>query len=545
VRAAELVVRCLENEGVSLVFGLPGEETISLMDALSASAIRFVLARHEQAAAFMADLYGRVTGHAGVCLSTLGPGATNLVTGIADAYLDRVPLVALTAQQELAGMHKESHQYIDIPQLLRPITKWNARIESADVVPEVVRKAFKTAQLEKPGSTHIELPADVADASTEARTLASDRPRRPSPDRPSLDAAAELLDRAERPMILAGNGVIRGRASEALTRLSEGFAIPVVQTPMSLGAVPWDSPMSLFTVGLHSSDYEAVGFDSADLVVAVGYDLVEYDPHAWNPNGDRRIVHIDFTPAEVSSDYVAEVEVAADIRETLNLLRDRMSRHRNPARARALREGLLERRRRWLEAPASGRGIRPPAALDALRDAMALDDVLVSDIGAHKIWIGRFFRAARPNTVIVPNGLSPMGIALPGGIGVKLAEPDRHVVTVSGDGGFAMNLQELETARRERAPTVNVVFRDNGLGSIRWKHSAHSGRAYGVEFENPDLVRLAEAFGVRGYRAERAQDLGSIVAEAIGLGVPSVVDVPIDYSENPFLRPASGAGSPK
>ena len=530
--AAELAIRCLENEGTRIAFGIPGEENLDLMDAFHDTSVRFVLARHEEAAAFMADVYGRVTGNAGVALATLGPGATNLVTGIADAYLDRSPLVALTAQEPLSEVHKESHQYVDVVRLLAPVTKWNARVENADIVPEIVRKAFKIAQTEKPGSTHVELPIDVAEATTKAKPIPWERTRRPSPDRPSLEKAARLLAKAKRPMILAGNGVIRGGAAKELTAFAEALRIPVASTFMGKGAVPWTSPMSLLTLGLQATDYERLGFDRADLVLAVGYDFVEYDPRHWNPHGDRTVLHLDFTPAEVSSHYVPQAEIVADIRESIALLRERCEPKADTAWVEELRARLLaetEPRKERKKGPA-----RPQAILRALREAMAPEDILVSDVGAHKIWVGRQFLALEPNTVIISNGLATMGIALPGGLAAKLARPDRRVVTVSGDGGFLMMAHELETLKREKVATVNLVWRDGGLGSIRWKQRNKFGRTFGVDFGNPDYVALAEAFGLTGFRADDARELPSILEEALAGREACVVDVPVDYSEDPF-----------
>lgn len=533
MKAAELLVRCLENEDARFAFGIPGEENLDLMDAFHDASVRFVLTRHEEAAAFMADVHGRLTGHAGVCLATLGPGATNLVTGIADAFLDRAPLVALTAQEPLSLVHRESHQFVDIVRLLAPVTKWNARVETPDAVPEIIRKAFKIAQAEKPGSTHVELPADVAEATTEAKPISWERTRRPSPDRASLEKAARLIGKAKRPIVLAGNGVIRGGAAEALTRFAERLHIPVACTFMGKGAIPASSPMSLLTIGLQAYDYEHVGFNEADLVLCVGYDIVEYDPQAWNPKGDQTIVHLDVTPAEVSAYYVPEVEIVADIRESIDSLGKRCAPRRSAKWVGDLRGSLLQRLDGW---PEGGKGLpNPPAILRALRSAMGPEDLLISDVGAHKIWLGRFFQAERPNTVLISNGLATMGIALPGGIAAKMTSPERRVVTLSGDGGFLMMVHELETLKREKVATVNLVWRDGGLGSIRWKQKGKFGRTIGVDFGNPDFLELSKAFGLRGYRIERAGDLSSVLEEALGRNEPSVIDIPVDYSDNPFL----------
>src|SRR5438132_764699 len=298
---AELLVRCLEREGVRYVFGVPGEETLDVNEALAHSSIRFVPVRHEQAAAFMADVWGRLTGHAGVCLATLGPGATNLATGVADANLDRAPVVAITGQLARHLLHKESHQYVDIVDVFRPFTKWNARIGTGAVVAEAVRKAFKRAQEEKPGACHLELPEDVAQEPAEGEPLAADRPRRPSPDRPSLARAADIINQAKRPLILAGNGVIRGLASKELTALAERAQMPVVTTFMAKGAISPDHPLAKTTVGLASDDPARLGFASADLVIAVGYDPVEYGPAKWNESGRLEVVHVDFQAAAVNA----------------------------------------------------------------------------------------------------------------------------------------------------------------------------------------------------------------------------------------------------
>jgi len=506
------------------------------MDSLRDSSIRFVLTRHEEAAAFMADVYGRLTTHAGVCLATLGPGATNLVTGVADAFLDRAPLVAITAQTNLSRVHRESHQFVDILQLFDPITKWNARIESPDTIPEIVRKAFKLAEAEKPGSTHVELPENIADeeASGNPRPLPIERIGNPSPDRASLDKAANLIQKAERPIVLAGNGVIRSAASDELRRFAEDLHVPVAHTFMGKGAIPWTSPMNLLTVGVLPRDYELAGLDESDLVICIGFDFVEYDPRSWNPRGDRRIVHIDSLPAEISVHYVPEVEVVGEIRASLHVLREQVRKPREPAWAARSRERVLKRLESELGERSKG-VLKPQRILWELRDILGPDDLLISDVGAHKLWLGRFFRTMKPNTVIISNGLSAMGIALPGGIAAKLADPDRRVVTVSGDGGFLMSVHELETARRERAATVNLVFRDGGLGSIRWKQMAKFGRMTGTGFDNPDFVRLAEAFGIRGFRVEHPSELSSVLSEALGEASPTVVDIPVDYGDNPFI----------
>jgi acetolactate synthase-1/2/3 large subunit len=536
---AELLVRCLEHEEVRQIFGVPGEETLTLLDVLQDSPIRFVVCRHEQGAAFMADVWGRLTGRAGVCLGTLGPGATNLTTGLGDANLDRAPVVAITGQAGRDRIHKESHQYVDVVAMFRPITKWTTRLAIAGVIPEAVRKAFKVAETEKPGACHLELPEDVADEQVASGApLSTARPRRPSPDRPALRRAAELIDRAQNPLVFAGNGVIRGRAAPALREFAGRTGIAVANTFMAKGCLPWDHELSLGTIGLQMRDVVSCGFDRADLVIAVGYDPVEFAPKLWNADHTKTIVHIDFTPAEVDEDYQPAVEVVADIREALVLLTDLVSVPRDPARTRALHEWILGE----LQAGATDNGfpVKPQRILHDLRQALAPDDIVISDVGAHKLWVARLFQAEEPNTVIISNGFAAMGIGLPGAIAAKLLHPERRVVAVVGDGGFLMNVQELETAVRLDLAVVVLIFRDDAYGVIRWKQLNRHGRESGVAFGNPDFVRLAQAFGCWGARVDAADELRPVLEAAFAGRGPCIVDVPVDYRENLKLTERMG-----
>ena len=538
MKASDLIVRCLENEGVRYVFGVPGEEILDILDSLVDSRIRFIPTRHEQGAAFMADAHGRLTGRAGVCLSTLGPGATNLATGVADANLDRAPLVAITGQAGRDRIHKESHQYVDIVEHLRPLTKWNTRVETSAVIPEVIRKAFKLAESEKPGACHIEVPEDVAEEPADGVPLSTERARRPSPDRLALQAAARLIDGASFPLIFAGNGVIRGRASKELRELARGHGIPVVHTFMAKGSMPYDDELCLLSAGLQARDYISCGFDKADLIIAVGYDPVEYAPKFWNPERKKHIVHIDFTPAEVDSFYQPAVEVVADVREALELLNGLVKGEKDPAPYHTLRRFILDQLEDGTTDDAFP--IKPQRILFDLRTRMGREDILISDVGSHKLWIARTFPAYEPNTVLISNGYAAMGFALPAAIAAALVHPERRVVAVSGDGGFLMNCQELETATRLGLPVVNVIFRDGGYNLIQWKQRTHLGREIGVTFGNPDFVALAAAFGAKGYRVESARELGPILADALTQPGPSIVDVPVDYGENAKLTARLG-----
>jgi acetolactate synthase-1/2/3 large subunit len=537
-KASDVFVECLEAEGVEYVFGIPGEETLDLNESLASSSIEFVPVRHEQGGAYMADVYGRLTGHAGVCLGTLGPGATNLVTAVADAYLDRAPLVALTGQGSLERMHKESHQYIDVVSMMRPITKWNAIVSDPAIIPEVVRKAFKLAESEKPGATHIELPEDVMAAPLEAQPLARRRPVQPEPGARELLKAADLVRGALRPVALAGNGVIRARAAPALREFARATGIPVATTFMGKGLLAEDDPRYLGSVGLQAGDYAMAGFDDADLVLAIGYDLVEHAPAHWNPAGDKRIVCIDSLPAEIDAHFMPEVELVGDVYHILSRLAEECRHVPHKGGSGRLKEvvgGAYEAGKADDRFP-----YQPPRALHEIREVLGRDDILISDVGLHKLWIGRMFPAYEPNTVLIANGLAGMGFAIPAAIAAKLVHPGRKVVAVNGDGGFLMNAQELETAMRLKTPFVCVVWENRQYGSIVWKQEKRFGRHFGTDFTNPDFVRLADAFGMPAWRCERAGELGERLRQALALDVPSLIVLPIDYSMDVAISPDLG-----
>ena len=546
--AADLLVECLEAEGAEYVFSVPGEETMDLLEALSrSSAIRHITTRHEQGAAFMADVYGRLTGRCAVAMATLGPGATNLLTGIADAYLDRAPMVAITGQVGSDELHKEAHQLVDIVEMFRPVTKWNQQVERIDAIPEIVRKAFRIATLEKPGPTHIELPENRArmppESGDAARPLPPQRAYFPEPPEEAIAHAADLVASAARPIVLAGNGVLRRHASLQLRAFAARLQVPVAVTFMGKGAVDDRDPLSLMAVGLQARDHVLAGFDRADLVICVGYDLVEYAPSRWNPDGTRRIIHIDTQPAEVDADYQPVAELIGDIGGTLARLLEgcvvRGVGTRDLSPYTELRTAILAD----LEAFRDDEGwpIRPQKAIADLRRVLGPKDIVVSDVGAHKVWVARLFQAYEPNTVVISNGFAAMGISVPGAIAAHLVHPDRQVVALAGDGAFLMNSQELETAKRVGAPIRVVVWRDDGYGLIDWKQRNQFGRPFGTSFGNPDFVAYAESFGIAGFGPASAADLLPTLERALAVDGPSLVEVPIDYRENLRLTERLGA----
>jgi acetolactate synthase-1/2/3 large subunit len=543
VKASDLFVKCLEAEGVTQIFGVPGEENADLMISLEDSPIEFVLTRHEQGAAFMAEVHGRLTGEPGVCLGTLGPGATNLITGVADANMDRAPLVVITGQAGLGRQHKESHQHMDVVAMMRPVTKWAHQIVDANNIPEVVRKAFKLAAAEKPGACHIELPEDVAKREANPRPIPPEHARRAVPGDEVVDRAFALLKDAQRPVVLAGNGTIRKRASRQLRRFAERSGIGVVSTFMAKGCVDRDDPASLFTVGLQSKDLVACAIDAADLVITLGYDMVEYPPRLWNSGNDKRIVHIDFLPAEVDDHYRVEVEIVGDLAHTLWMLNERFEAHPEVhfdlSQQAAVRRDMDADFAVHADDDTAGT-IRPQKALWDARQALGPADVLLSDVGAHKMWIARYYQCHEPNTCLIPNGFCSMGFALPGAIAAARALPGRRVLGVCGDAGFLMNVQEMETAVRYGSDIAMLIFEDHAYGLIAWKQQNEFGRHTDLSFGNPDFVALAAAFGWKGHRVEKSRELRDALETALTEPGPSLVVIPIDYRENALLTERLG-----
>jgi acetolactate synthase-1/2/3 large subunit len=530
MKASELIVKCLENEGVEYVFGVPGEEWMDLLDSLSRSRIHFISTRHEQGAGFMADAYGRLTGRAGVCASTLGPGAMNLTTAVADASLDHAPLVAITGQVGLTSTHKEYHQYIDLVQTFKPITKWNTRIDTAEIVPEVVRIAFQIAEQEKPGATHLEIPEDVAEFEVEGAPLPRKAIDFSIASDEAINKAAELINQAKHPIILSGNGVIRGGASGTLRTLVDSIKIPAATTFMGKGSISAESDLHAGTIGLQARDHVICGFDRADLVIAIGYDIVEYSPSRWNSDANKKIIHIDFVPAEIQEGYVPDVQLVGDIKMALERLAPLLDERSEPTYHLQLKEYVVSERE--AHANDSGPKITPQKIIWEIRQALGKDDILISDVGAHKLWIARMYPAYEPNTVLMSNGLASMGFAIPAAIAAKLVHPERRILAACGDGGFMMNVQELETAARLGLNIVYLIFNDYGYGLIKWKQLGKYKAEFGIDFGNPDFVKLAESFGLRGYRVTDASDLELVLRKAFEGEGSAVIDVPVDYNEN-------------
>ena len=536
MNVAEKLVECLAAEGVEYVFGIPGEENLEVIEALAASPIRFITTRHEQGAAFMADVYGRLTGKAGVCLATLGPGATNLITGVADANSDGAPLVAITGQVSSERMHITGHQYLDLAKLFEPITKRTKLVMRPDSITEIARLAFKYAEQEgKKGAAHIDLPVDVARMEV-PEGMAPLKPQIIRPEYADLETiaqAAKLLARAKCPVMLVGADTARAEITKEVTELAHAAHLPVINTMMAKGVIRSDDPYAMGTIGIPQRDYQDLLLEKADLLLCVGYDIVELAPSRLNPRLDKTIIHVSPTAAHVNRSYPPAIEVVGDMAETLRHLSQLTVRIQEPEYAFSLREEMLKEYAVYEADEAYP--IKPQRILSDIRKTLGDGDVLLSDVGAHKMWIARHYLCNEPNSCLISNGFATMGIAVPGSLAAKLLRPGSKVLAVTGDGGFMMNCQELETARREHLPFVTLIFNDSAYGLIQWKQNDRFGHTNMTAFTNPDFVQLAESMGCKGYRVERTGDLRAILEDAFRQDVPAVIDCPVDYGENVLL----------
>ena len=538
---AELIVECLQNEGVTHVFGIPGEENIRLVDALSRSSIDYVLTRHEQGASFMAEVYGRLTGKAGVCSATLGPGAINLLLGVADATTNSTPVLALSAQVGMRRSYKESHQSVDLVSMFAPVTKWSALVATPDAVPEMVRKAFKLAQTERPGAVYLAVPEDVEDApaAEDAKPLHVNIPRPDDPSVAQIARAAEILGAAKNPVLLAGHGAARAHASEAVRSFAETLGIPVATTFHGKGVLSDEHPLALGAVGFMRHDYVNFGFDQADVIVAAGYELQEFDPVRINPRGDTKIIHVHRFPAEVDTHYDVAVGLNGDIGRSLDALAAAVTREHPSAsggeRIRELLADELDRGRADDSFP-----LAPARIVADTRSALASDDIVLVDTGALKMWMARLYPTYEPNTCLISNGLSTMAWTLPGAIAAKIACPDAKVLVATGDGSFLMNSQEIETALRVGTPMVILIWVDDAYGLISWKMDLEIGHNVDTRFHNPDFVAYAESFGAKGYSISSADELLPTLRRALDDDTVSVVACPVDYSANSALISSLG-----
>jgi len=553
MKASDLFIRCLEAEGVEYIFGIPGEETSDLIMSLLDSKIKFVLVRHEQAAAFMADMYGRLTQKVGVCLSTLGPGATNLTTGVANANMDRSPILVITGQTDTDFLHKESHQNMDAVAMFKPITKWRWSIRNADSIPEIVRRAFKIALEEKAGAVHLELPQDIAKMESDIKPIKTQQVFRSRPNEELIEKAANLILESKTPILLVGNGCIRGRPSLYVRKFVEKTGICSMNTFMAKGVISDKSDRHLHTIGIREADHASIAMREADLVIAIGYDLVEYSPKHWNGSLDKKIIHIDFTPAESDTYYPPTIEIAADIEYTMFAILEEIERIRkqdeteeekqrqyriphsdSPELFKTIKREIVWRLQRYKND--FSYPIKPEKLVLDVRDALDESDIVISDVGVHKLWIAKIYNTYTPNTCIVPNGFCSMGFALPAAIAAQLVDPSHKIVAMCGDGGFLMNVQEIETAVRLRLPIIVIVWCDYDYGMISLKQIYEFGRSAFTKFNNPNFVKLAESFGAIGYNVRSTEEFSKVLEKAkVSKSSPVIISIDVDYSRNRLL----------
>jgi acetolactate synthase I/II/III large subunit len=531
MNASELLIRALENERVEFVFGIPGEENLQLLDALSRSSIRLIVTRHEQAAGFMAATYGRLTGKAGVCLATLGPGATNLVTAAAYAQLGGMPMLMITGQKPIKSSKQGQFQIVDVVDMMRPLTKYTRQIVSGGSIPSRVREAVRLAEEERPGATHLELPEDVAREETDEPLLKASFVRRPVAEEKAARAAVARIEAARRPLLLVGAAANRRTTSRMLRRFIDATGIPFVTTQMGKGVVDETHPLFLGTAALSASDFVHVAIEAADLLINVGHDVVEKPPFFMQPGGVE-VIHVNFFTAEVDPVYFPQIEVVGDIANSIWQITGRLTPqpHWDFARFAAVRAAL---ERHLLQGADDSRFPLYPQRLVAdVRQAIQGDGILALDNGIYKLWFARNFKARRPNTLLLDNALATMGAGLPSAIAARLVHPDRQVLAVCGDGGFMMNSQELETAVRLKLNLAVLIVRDDAYGMVKWKQT-HLGFAdFGLDVGNPDFVKYAESYGAHGHRVESAAQLLPKLIECQQASGVHVIDAPVDYSDN-------------
>lgn len=533
MKAAKLFVQCLEAAGVQRIFGVPGEENLAFLDAVRDSEIQFVTTRDEQSAVFMAATVGRLTGRVGVALSTLGPGATNLVTGVAYANLGAMPVLVITGQKPVRASKQGQFQIIDVVRMMEPITKYARTIPSASRIPSMVYEAIKMAESERPGATHLEFPEDIAEEESDEKPIEWRKVRRPNPDEKSIKTAATMLKKAKRPIVVIGAGANRKLIRNQLRNFISTTSIPFVTTQMGKGVEDESDELYLGTTALSSGDYMHRALEKSDCLIMVGHDIVEKPPVLLSSK--TNVIHINFSPASVDAVYNPTLEVIGDISHALWALAEKLTGSTWNTKIftkykTALNEDIEKK------AKDDAYPLKPQRIVADLREAIPHDGVLSLDNGMYKIWVARNYPAYEQNSVLLDNALASMGAGLPVGIATKMLFPEKPVVVLAGDGGFMMNVAEMETAVRLKQDLVIVVLNDSGYGMIKWKQSAMKLRDFGLTFTNPDFVRLAESFDARGVRITKASQFKTEVETALRQGGVHLIEVPIDYSENASLN---------
>ena len=531
MKASDLFVRALEAEGVQYVFGIPGEENLDLLESLRTSSIKLILTRHEQGAGFMAATYGRLTGKAGVCLATLGPGATNFVTAAAYAQLGAMPMLMLTGQKPVKVSKQGHFQIVDVVSMMRPLTKYTNQIVAADNIPARVREAFRRAEEERPGATHIELPEDIAHEETDAILIKASYHRRPIADEKALHRAADAILAAKRPILMVGAGANRKTSAKMLREFVDKTGIPFFTTQMGKGVLDEEHPLWLGNAALSDGDFVHRAIEHADCIINVGHDVIEKPPFFMR-RGLRTVIHINYITAEVDTVYFPQIEVTGDVANAIWRLKDAIApqKHWDFSYFDKVREALLKH----LDVGSTDDRfpIHPVRLVKIMREEMADDGIVCLDNGMYKIWFARYYRCRQPNTMLLDNALATMGAGLPSAMAAKMVHPDRKVVAVSGDGGFMMNSQEIETAVRLKQNITQIVLRDNAYGMIKWKQANMKFANFGMDMGNPDFVKYAESYGAKGHRPKSVAEFRKALKESLESPSVDLIDLEIDYSDN-------------
>jgi acetolactate synthase-1/2/3 large subunit len=531
MKASDLFVKALEAENVEYVFGIPGEENLDLLESLRPSSIKLILTRHEQAAGFMAATYGRLTGKAGVCLSTLGPGATNLVTAAAYAQLGAMPMLLVTGQKPIKASKQGQFQIVDIVDMMRPLTKYTCQIASAHNIPSRIREAFRLAEEERPGACHLELPEDIAIEHSQSEVIEKSLYRRPIAEEKGIEAAVQMIEKARRPLILIGAAANRKQSSKKLLELVDKTGIPFFSTQMGKGVVDERHPLFLGNASLSANDFLHRAIAHTDLIINVGHDVVEKPPF-FMEQGGFKVIHINYMTAAVDPVYYPQLGVIGDIANSLYQLSERITPQKrwNFTYFQDVKESLEEHLQEG--ADDNRFPIYPQRLVSDVRTAMPDDGIIALDNGVYKIWFARNYKAYKPNTVLLDNALASMGAGLPSAISAKIVHPKKKVLAICGDGGFMMNSQELETAVRLKLDLVILVLCDKGYGMIKWKQINMGFEDFGLDFNNPDFVMYAKSYGAHGHRLSSSDDFLPLVEKCFATPGVHLIEVPIDYSDN-------------
>lgn len=531
MKASDLFVKALENEEVEFIFGIPGEENLDLLNSLKDSRIKLILTRHEQAAAFMAATYGRLTGKPGVCLSTLGPGATNFVTAAAYAQLGGMPLIMITGQKPIKKSKQGQFQIVDIVDMMRPLTKYAKQIVNGSTIAPIIREAFRTAIEERPGAVHIELPEDIAAEETDDKVFSRSYFRRPNADIKGIESAMEMIRLSKRPLLLIGASANRNRTSQALTNFIDKTGIPFFNTQMGKGVVDERHPLFMGTAALSDNDYLHQAINRADLIINVGHDVIEKPPFFMKEDGCN-VIHINHFSATVDQVYFPQIEIVGDIATTVEYLADHTDKqsHWELEEFMQIKTDVERHITKYFDDKRFP--ILPQRAVNEIRKLMPSDGIIALDNGVYKIWFARNYKAYEANTVLLDNALATMGAGLPSAMGAKITYPDKKVVAICGDGGFMMNSQELETAVRLKMNLVVIILNDNAYGMIKWKQEGMGFDDFGLDFQNPDFIKYAEAYGAQGYRVESNEGFTDTLQQALNTDGVHLIDVPVDYSLN-------------